>query len=304
MLTFKTVKQAVSRLAFSADGSRVAAAGEARKIHVWNLTAAKHKRAVIAGLSEPAAFLAFRPDGKLFAITRFGQSVLYDPATGATGLHAPEVEGWVGDVVTAPDFSAFYGTGWRIRKWTFDGGLRQVWEEFFPEQGFTGHGGAALTPEGEYLAAVSSGRGPTLLHARNTETGALLAVSELADEPVRAFTLFPDGRTLVFVRYGWGTGRPAHALVAGPRGGPFEVVRASGETDGFTALALHPSGRLLAVGQEDGLVRVLDTHDWSEVAVYRWTGEAVRCLTFAPDGLKAAVGFGHDGQFVVWDMDL
>lgn len=80
MLTFKTVQQAVRRLAFSADGSRVAAAGELRKVHVWNLTAKKHKRTVIPELDYWVSFLGFRPDGKLLAVGRFGQTLLHDPA--------------------------------------------------------------------------------------------------------------------------------------------------------------------------------------------------------------------------------
>lgn len=307
MLVFKTVQQAVRRLAFSADGSRVAAAGESRKVHVWNLTAKKHKRTVIPELAYWVSFLGFRPDGKLLAVGRFGQALLHDPETGANESFAPDVEGWVGDVVAAPDFSALYGTGWQAIKWTFDGGLRRVWVQPVPKYRSAPVGcGAILTPRGEYLTTLSGGVDRTWLHVRDTGTGELRAEHDLGAGSIIALTLLPDGR-VAFARFDRSehfAGRPGAALVAGAPGGPFEVVRTAAEAGQFTALAPHPSGRWLAVGQTDGLVRVFDTHSWGEVTAYRWTEERVHGVAFAPDGLKAAAGFGNEGKFVVWDVDL
>lgn len=308
MLVLKTVQQAVRRLAFSADGSRVAAAGELRKVHVWNLTAKKHKRTVISELDYWVSFLGFRPDGKLLAVGRFGQTLLHDPASGANEVFAPHAEGWVGDVVAAPDFSALYGTGWQAVRWTFDNGLRPVWQHRVRDNmgGLNGGCGAGFTPRGDYLAVVTDWKDQIWLHVRDTETGELRNEHELGTGRISALTVLPDGR-VAFVRFDRDehvAGRPGAALVAGPPGGPFEVVRTAAEADQFTALALHPSGRWLAAGQADGLVRVFDTHSWDEVTAYRWAEERVHGLAFAPDGLKAAAGFGNEGKFVVWDVDL
>lgn len=305
MLTFKTLRQEITKLAFSADGSRVAAAGTGKKVHVWNLTVAKHKRTVLTGLMEPAVFLAFRPDGKLLAVARSGQTLLHDLATGAADLRHPDTAAWVGDLVAAPDLSALYGTGHAAVKWSLDDRLRRVWEHRnagYPNQ--YGTGGGAVLPGGEYVTAVYLYPN-TELHTRDAETGALRATVPLGTGYAQHLTLLSGGPALAFLRYVPAPGPRKDALVTGPLTGPFEPVRTSGGgADQFTALAPHPSGRWLAVGQQDGLVRVFDAHSWAEVTAYRWAEERVTALTFAPDGLKAAAGFGYEGKFVVWDVDL
>ncbi|HEY1186761.1 MAG TPA: WD40 repeat domain-containing protein, partial [Gemmata sp.] len=96
----------------------------------------------------------------------------------------------------------------------------------------------------------------------------------------------------------------SNALMAGVLGARCKVVVPQPGAVEFTALALHPSGPWAAAGQSDGLVRVFDTRSWAEVTAHQWAAQPIEGLAFAPDGLKAAAGFGSEGQFVVWDVDL
>jgi hypothetical protein len=64
-----------------------------------------------------------------------------------------------------------------------------------------------------------------------------------------------------------------------------------------------PGGRHLALSLSDLTVRFLDTATWGERAAFRWGVGRLGCLTFSPDGMKAAGG-GNKGLIVVWDVDL
>lgn len=142
----------------------------------------------------------------------------------------------------------------------------------------------------------------TRLHTRDATTGARRREQHLSPCLIRDLTLLPDGR-LAFVRFQEYQGKTPNALVAGVAGGKFEVVHQAAGVAAFTALAPHPSGKWLAVGQDDGLVRTFETATWNEVSSHQWPVKPVAGLAFAPDGLKAAAG-GDAGKVVVWDVDL
>jgi WD40 repeat protein len=305
VLALKTSTQTVERFAFSADGKYLAAAGTGYKVHLWDLTAKKLKAKALPTFNAPTEWIGFLPDGRLFALSRMGQYATHDPAAGTTAKKALR-RWWVGTIVAETDRSAFYGTGWQFRKWMFNGLLREQWEHRVSEQTLFGRGGAVLTPEGVLVAAVTEGGDKTWLHTRATATGARQRDPQLvAHSLIRDLTLLSDGRTLAFVRERQWKGKTANAVMLGTIGGKFEpLLTAKGKSaKTFSALALHPSGLWLAVGQFDGLVRIFDATTWCETAAYQWPVESLQALAFAPDGLKAAAG-GANGAVVVWDVDL
>ena len=71
----------------------------------------------------------------------------------------------------------------------------------------------------------------------------------------------------------------------------------------FTDVAVHPSGRSLAVTGNDGTVRLYDTKTWRVVQAFEWEVGKLRCIAFSRDGTLAAVG-SDTGDVVVWDVDL
>jgi WD40 repeat protein len=152
---------------------------------------------------------------------------------------------------------------------------------------------------------VSNGSNRTWLHVRHPASGGFRGRYHAANSLIRDLTLLADGRTIALVREQEYQGPTPNAVVLGTIGKKFEplvTAKKKGENT-FTSLALHPSGKWLAVGQSDGTVRLFDTNRWREAVAYQWPVKPVAGLAFAPDGLKAAAG-GAEGQVVVWDIDL
>ena len=67
-------------------------------------------------------------------------------------------------------------------------------------------------------------------------------------------------------------------------------------------LSFSADDRLLAVGEEDGTVRLFETHSWSEAATLDWGLDSWSRVVFAPDGLKA-VALGECNRVVLWDLE-
>jgi WD40 repeat protein len=66
--------------------------------------------------------------------------------------------------------------------------------------------------------------------------------------------------------------------------------------------AFSPDGAFLAVVSNEERVRIWDTHTWSEHQGFAWEIGQLKCLAFAPDGMRAACG-GHRGAIVIWDWE-
>jgi WD40 repeat protein len=67
-----------------------------------------------------------------------------------------------------------------------------------------------------------------------------------------------------------------------------------------TAMALDPHGQLLAVGSDDGAIRLLNTSDLSQRDLLVGHRDLVRSIAFRPDGL-CLVSAGNDGRIILWD---
>jgi WD40 repeat protein len=74
-------------------------------------------------------------------------------------------------------------------------------------------------------------------------------------------------------------------------------VERSGE---YRRVVFSPDGRTLALGADDGTVRLWDMPEARERAILRGHAAAVVGLAFSPDGSRLASG-GREGRLVVWD---
>ena len=247
-----------SYLAFARDGT-LATGGGSEGIRIWDLTTGKVKRAF---KGEKTGFLAFSPDGKLFAaggmkdhtlngevILRTDQVKLLEPATGKSKTNLEE--GKMGGVVAV-----------------------------------------AFSPDGKILASsllafsaevilwdIAKGKRKTSLREKKVITclaynpdGKLLAT---ADE---------DGTIKL-----WDTATDKVKItLAGHRGW-------------VGCIQFDPDGKTLASASRDGTVRLWDVGTGRERAVLRGHEEEVRAVAFSPDRRLVASG-GDDKTVKVWNL--
>jgi WD40 repeat protein len=76
------------------------------------------------------------------------------------------------------------------------------------------------------------------------------------------------------------------------------LVRKDGPT--CRCVAFSPDGKTIALGCDDGTVRLLDGKTAQERAVLRGHADVVRSLAFSPDGSRL-VSSGQDREILLWD---
>jgi len=80
----------------------------------------------------------------------------------------------------------------------------------------------------------------------------------------------------------------------------------------FNNFRYSPDGRSIAMIDEKGFVRILDTITWKELVVFRghgessswsWSRDGARSLSFIPDSNKVAIGGYQKGHYSlkIWD---
>ncbi len=68
------------------------------------------------------------------------------------------------------------------------------------------------------------------------------------------------------------------------------------------SVAFSPDGRTLITVSNDTITRLFDVDTGCEKASYAWDVGPLKCVAFAPDGMRAAAS-GKKGAVVVWDVD-
>jgi WD40 repeat protein len=132
----------------------------------------------------------------------------------------------------------------------------------------------------------------TVVGVVDVATGALVLAARF---PGSSLAWSPCGRFVASADYG-----PMVWVQLAETGAPVTALQL--ERKYIQDLAFSPDGAALAVVSNEETVRLWDTRDWAERRGFAWQVGQLKCLAFAPDGMRAACG-GHRGAIVVWDWE-
>jgi WD40 repeat protein len=237
------------------------------QIDLYEATAWTKSRLIDHG--EPIGTFAFSPVGSLLATVGSSRLTLWDAATGRR-LADAEANG-VNALAFAPDGRRLAGVGPQIEVWDIQAGAQgfQIGSRQTLRVGRGRYyGGLAFSPSGKYLAST-----------------AFVLDMESGEEIAR---WRPGGVTDVVF------GAKDRELVMADDMGRVEI-RAIDAREAVrlpvpaqNAVDFSPSGEWLALGAEDGTVRILNAKSRRELARYK-LAEPVSAISFSPDGSRLAV---------------
>jgi WD40 repeat protein len=299
MLQFRGQNRPVTGLAFSPDGTRLAACGEHNGFELWAVTTGEAE-----SYTRGPIYFGHTKDNVRFDPS--GQWVLV--AAGTAGFFAIDTQTLVATRVgkgPARELSVsslgrvVVRTGF-LTLAAFDVGKRGVsarkWVKTQPEFARQFEG-ADFFPDGKRFVSVeygyfSNGR----IRIRSAADGSVL--SETSFDGHGGITrVSPDGAWFAFLHT---KVLNVHHLTDTKK----IVNLRSPNGQHWTGLAFHPSGRFLAATSNDATVRVHDRDaDWTVTRTFDWNIGKLKSVAFSPDGNLAAAG-GERGRIVVWDVDL
>jgi WD40 repeat protein len=296
-------------VAFSPDGTRLAASASDRRVQVWDTTTAPQWTKVAALPPYPGLVqsLAFSPDGKRLATARVhflgleGGKAKFEADLktwdAATGREERTFEGHEGELLQL----AFSADGRRLALSCSDGTAR-IWDLTAKSQPqvLRGHtssvAGLAFSPDGRCLATTGKDRAVKVWDAASGEE--LLTLRGHTGQ-VRAAAFDPQGKG------------PARRLVTAADDGTVRIWDAHagqepltlhGHAGMVTYVAFSPDGRRIASRGAGGAVKVWDLASAKELFAISCRAERV---VFSPDGKRLVTAGGNPqvGELKVWDAE-
>lgn len=297
-------------LAFSPDGRALAVTLKYQPhVWLWDLDSpSPHPAHLDAGGDHPTD-LVFSADGRALAWHVGGLRKVYDRLTGRVVTERFALSRLADDVVHSADGSRVISRhelpdhcliGWRageqgwVRAWTVSTADLSVDR-------------LTLSSDGRLFALLAR---PTLgtrwwdyplrVEVRDAATAAVRVTAEYPSNHPARLLFSPDARQLV----GFKDMTLLVWPVSGDLGslGPPQLIRNDNRKH-FTAMAFHPNGRHLFATSNDTTVHVFDTQTWERRERYRWQLGNLKAVAISPDGTLAAAA-GHDGDLVIWDLDV
>lgn len=280
------IEGAVTRLAWSPDGSQLATSGPDNSLHIWN-TADWTETAVIPG---NATVLAWRPTGsQLLWGAANGNVSLWDVASGALTATWSDHRSAITALAWSPDgeqfASASQDSNFHIRNLTAANPLRSPFRQ-------NGVWSLAWSPDGRLIATAGADGVVRLEEAVNGQSPRSLNCSG------------GQSRTLVWLNDA--------ALATGSDDGRVRVcplaARAPTQTMGNHGgiqhiLWLPGSSQILSVGVRDESLQLWRLSDGERShALYAYAGYTLaNVVQWSPDGSRLAIG-SREGIILIWQM--
>lgn len=295
--TFVPPGGSVSRLAYSADGSRFALATMNGEVQTWDPSGRAHLR-TYRGQTSPVLGIAFSPDGRRLASgSRDGIVIVWDVDTGNELLrfraYAPREDSLslMTDLTYSPDGERLATVSWLL---VDGGGELKVWDAHSGRQlltlpgflavGFSGDGSRLASPArllGDGEIVVYDGTPLRELRALRAHAGRVFGLALRPDGALLA-AAHEDGRVHL-----WET----------VTGKELRTLRGHGQT---TSVAFSQDGRRLASAGSDATVRLWDPSTGQDLGAYRGHTGTVWGVAFSPDGSHLASA-GEDKTVRMWE---
>jgi WD40 repeat protein len=328
--------EAVSRLAFSPDGERVALLNAADDLEIWNLTSSTEVASLTGWHGGAVNAVAFNPDGTTLvsgggdAFGSMGGVRLWNIDSGVQLANLTADNGPVQTMAVSPDgVTIAVGTTTGVLEFR-DGADGLVTRSIHSHDGrvlslvFSPQGDAVATGGDDASArlwdtstgeerAELTGLGGPIRHLNMSDEGSLLPseglqdVTELAgmEEYNLACTAgAADGVTSMlfspdkrFVASGYFDNTVK--LVDLATGGERFVLR--GHTGNVWSIAFSPDSRIMATASADHSIRLWDVKTGEELAVLEGHTWDVNSVAFSPDGTTLAAG-SADGTISLWQV--
>jgi WD40 repeat protein len=318
LLTLRGHSDAVSGLAYSPDGTRLASASWDDTVRVWDVFTGQEALPPLRGHTADVCAVAYSPDGRKLASASYDLTVrVWDAVTGQEVL--PPLRGHTRPVLSvafSPDGRRLVSGGassgtagdLSVRLWDVTTG-KEVTLSFFKGQNDTVYS-VAYSPDGRWFAAAHPG---SHLRVWDAATGELKHDLLAATSGALAVAFSPDGR-----RFASGSQEGTITVWDVATGRLLRML--TGHTSGATSVAFTPDGRRLASSSMGGVIKVWDwnamsaeeprtiavpvrDHSWQsreEPLTLKGHTASVYQVTFSPDGMQLASA-GADGTIRVWD---
>jgi WD40 repeat protein/transcriptional regulator with XRE-family HTH domain len=328
---------AVTGVAYSPDGSRLATSSADQTAKVWD--AATSATLLTVAMDKDIWDVAYSPDGKILATSGFTEVVGWDAASGQklfslAGQTVGAASGFdlgVGRIAFSPD-------GRRLAAANMDG-VPKVWELSTGTVVFslTGHTaickGIAYSPDGRYLATGSDDGVVKLWDAGSggavfTLTGHTALVENVAFSPdgARLASAGEDARVIIWdVATGKATLKLDNPSASGFRGALFtldgknviavsydgtarmwdatsgrQLLTLAGHTSTVLDLAISPDGQRLATVGADQTLRMWELRPGRELLTLVGHTAGIDGVAYSPDGARL-VSASNDGKVKLWD---
>jgi len=289
---FRIPNAEIQTIAFSPDGKYLACNGD-RVIHLWNpQTGAVITEIGPRPLAKTSASLS--PDGlRLVSNSGGGPARIWNTATGEL-IATLEADDTIQTIAFSPNGKWIAAAiGLNVRLWDSNGKHIADWEG--PDESITS---LAFSPDSTMLA-TGSADGFNVWIWRVADGEPILLIPDALQEcSIQALAFLPDNRTLAVAGLDWmATGGSNGAVSLWDLTDRAEIA---GIFDGAVALAVHPSGKLLAAATLDHTICLWDGALQELHLELLGHEHAITALAFSPNG-SWLVSASEDMTLRVWD---